>query len=99
MDSSDWSKGIRYHIFDTRPDTECKLQALPGATGRYQALPGATGRYRALPGATGRYRALPGGFNTGFNLQNPTMSSPVSAIARFAAISSVVFSARAADVS
>jgi hypothetical protein len=22
MDSSDWSNGIRYHIFDTRPDTE-----------------------------------------------------------------------------
>jgi len=26
MDSSDWSNGIRYHIFDTRPDT--KLQRL-----------------------------------------------------------------------
>ena len=25
MDSSDWSNGIRYHIFDTRPDTEFKL--------------------------------------------------------------------------
>ena len=25
MDSSDWSNGIRYHIFDTRPDTEVKL--------------------------------------------------------------------------
>jgi hypothetical protein len=24
MDSSDWSNGIRYHIFDTRPDTESK---------------------------------------------------------------------------
>ena len=24
MDSSDWSNGIRYHIFDTRPDTEFK---------------------------------------------------------------------------
>jgi hypothetical protein len=22
MDSSDWSNGIRYHIIDTRPDTE-----------------------------------------------------------------------------
>jgi len=22
MDSSDWSNGIRCHIFDTRPDTE-----------------------------------------------------------------------------
>ena len=22
MDSSDWSNEIRYHIFDTRPDTE-----------------------------------------------------------------------------
>jgi len=22
MDSSDWSNGIRHHIFDTRPDTE-----------------------------------------------------------------------------
>ena len=22
MDSSDWSNGIRYHTFDTRPDTE-----------------------------------------------------------------------------
>jgi len=25
MDSSDWSNGIRYHIIDTRPDTEFKL--------------------------------------------------------------------------
>ena len=25
MDSSDWSNGIRYHIFDTRPDTEFKV--------------------------------------------------------------------------
>jgi hypothetical protein len=24
MDSSDWSNGIRCHIFDTRPDTEFK---------------------------------------------------------------------------
>jgi hypothetical protein len=24
MDSSDWSNGIRYHTFDTRPDTEFK---------------------------------------------------------------------------
>jgi len=24
MDSSDWSSGIRYHTFDTRPDTEFK---------------------------------------------------------------------------
>jgi hypothetical protein len=24
MNSSDWSNGIRYHIFDTRPDTEFK---------------------------------------------------------------------------
>ena len=24
MDSSDWSNGIRYHIIDTRPDTEFK---------------------------------------------------------------------------
>jgi len=24
MDIFDWSKGIRYHIIDTRPDTECK---------------------------------------------------------------------------
>jgi hypothetical protein len=24
MDSSDWSNRIRYHIFDTRPDTEFK---------------------------------------------------------------------------
>jgi len=24
MDSSDWSNGIQYHIFDTRPDTEFK---------------------------------------------------------------------------
>ena len=22
MDSSDWSNGIRHHVFDTRPDTE-----------------------------------------------------------------------------
>jgi len=26
MDRSDWSNGIRYHIFYTRPDTECKGQ-------------------------------------------------------------------------
>ena len=25
MDSSDWSIGIRYHVFDARPDTEFKL--------------------------------------------------------------------------
>ena len=25
MDSSDWSNGIRHHVFDTRPDTEFKL--------------------------------------------------------------------------
>ena len=25
MDSSDWSNGIRYHTFDTRPDTEFKV--------------------------------------------------------------------------
>jgi hypothetical protein len=25
MDSSDWSNGIRYHIFDTRHDTEFNL--------------------------------------------------------------------------
>jgi len=25
MDCSDWSDGIRYHIFDTRPDTDFKL--------------------------------------------------------------------------
>jgi len=25
MDSSDWSNGIRYHNFNTRPDTEFKL--------------------------------------------------------------------------
>jgi len=24
MDSSDWSNGIRYHTFDTRPDAELK---------------------------------------------------------------------------
>ena len=24
VDSSDWSNGIRYHIFDARPDTEFK---------------------------------------------------------------------------
>jgi len=28
MDSSDWSNGIRYHIFQTRPDTEFKLQPI-----------------------------------------------------------------------
>jgi len=27
MDSSDWSNGIRYHIFETRPDTEFKYRA------------------------------------------------------------------------
>ena len=27
MDSCDWSNGIRYHIFVTRPDTELKLRA------------------------------------------------------------------------
>ena len=27
MDSSDWSNGIRYHTFDTRPDTEFKPQS------------------------------------------------------------------------
>ena len=25
MDSSDWSNGIRYHVFDTKPDTEFKM--------------------------------------------------------------------------
>jgi len=25
MDSSDWSDGIRYHTFDTNPDTEFKM--------------------------------------------------------------------------
>jgi hypothetical protein len=25
MDSSDWSNGIRYHTFDTKPDTEFKM--------------------------------------------------------------------------
>jgi hypothetical protein len=25
MDSSDWSNGIRYHTFDTKPDTVFKL--------------------------------------------------------------------------
>jgi len=29
MDSSDWSNGIRYHITDTRPDTEFKLTSPP----------------------------------------------------------------------
>jgi hypothetical protein len=28
MDSSDWSNGIRYHNFGTRPDTEFKSLAL-----------------------------------------------------------------------
>ena len=33
MDSSDWSNGIRYHIFDTRPDTEFKVEgAVPHRT-------------------------------------------------------------------
>ena len=27
MYSSDWSNGIRYHIFDTRPDTEFKQKS------------------------------------------------------------------------
>ena len=27
MYSSDWSNGIRYHVFDTRPDTEFKPQS------------------------------------------------------------------------
>jgi len=31
MDSSDWSNGIRHHIFDTRPDTEFNIF-------RFQAL-------------------------------------------------------------
>jgi len=26
MDSSDWSNGIRYHIFDTRPDSDFKTK-------------------------------------------------------------------------
>jgi len=26
MDSSDWSNRIRYHTFDTKPDTEFQLQ-------------------------------------------------------------------------
>ena len=25
MDSYDWSNGIRYHMFDTRPDTEINI--------------------------------------------------------------------------
>ena len=25
MDSADWSNGIRYHTFDTKPDSESKL--------------------------------------------------------------------------
>jgi len=31
MDKSDWSNGIRYHIFDTRPDTEFKVDMVTGA--------------------------------------------------------------------
>jgi len=30
-DSSDWSNGIRHHIFDTRPDTEFKPDLTLGA--------------------------------------------------------------------
>jgi hypothetical protein len=26
MEGSDWSNGIQYHIFDTKPDTEFKLR-------------------------------------------------------------------------
>jgi len=33
MDSSDWSNGIRYHTFDTRPDTESRKPA-KARTGR-----------------------------------------------------------------
>ena len=29
MDSSDWSNGIRYHIFKTTPDTEFKVSRIP----------------------------------------------------------------------
>ena len=29
MDGSDWSNGIRYHTFDTRPDTEFKQSSEP----------------------------------------------------------------------
>ena len=39
MDSSDWSNEIRYHIFDTKPDTEFKwhseLSARPNARARH----------------------------------------------------------------
>jgi hypothetical protein len=29
MDSSDWSNGIRHHVFDTRSDTEFKSTSTP----------------------------------------------------------------------
>jgi len=35
MDSSDWSNGIRYHILDTRPDTEFKLNVWFGIEGSH----------------------------------------------------------------
>jgi hypothetical protein len=30
IDSSDWSNGLRYHNFDTKPDTEFKVSTLCG---------------------------------------------------------------------
>jgi hypothetical protein len=55
MESSDWSNGTRYHIFDTRPNTEFKLsvgfgielQLRPRTIRKLQS----TARIRSVPGA------------------------------------------------
>jgi hypothetical protein len=42
LDSSGWSNGIRYHIFDTRPDTEFKV---PEASVLTSGRPGSEGYF------------------------------------------------------
>jgi len=49
MDSSDWSNGIRYHIFDTRPDTEFKPARLDVLSSFCRAL--VTGAQYPISGA------------------------------------------------
>jgi len=39
-DSSDWSNGIRYHTFDTKPDTAFNHPPPPGQAGRPYLLHG-----------------------------------------------------------
>jgi len=45
FDSSDWSNGIRYHTFGTRPDTEFKeCAAVVSGLGEHQSRGAAVGQ-------------------------------------------------------